>query len=353
MLSWKLRPVYVRGFRRQPLSAIRRILKTKGFDIRKIVEIGFLHGTSMLEVWAYEHETNDIVNRLIHHDYRTYFDRRPTEPFLFDSAAFRKLAKPEQEQFANDNFIYRLERITSRVDSCLRRSAKRQFEAMLDWERSRAAPAPDHHHVPMAPAGEQPRPPMSSGPMRPTDAPPAVVPVQAAPSTDESVAPAESPTDDVPVTPEDDRPSIDICDDDAHTNADSCSSCAMDALYPPVASIINELAPPSSDLVEMPADDVRDDNAFQLDSQKSYSMRRRPIAKRQAVSLTLEEEEEDEPSGAADERAGGGPAASADNDAAARSASQTDEQGTMRPVLPAPASAGLAGTTETNPTQRC
>ncbi|CEP01075.1 hypothetical protein PBRA_008387 [Plasmodiophora brassicae] len=126
----------------------------------------------------------------------------------------------------------------------------------------------------------------------------------------------------------------------------------MDALYPPVASIINELAPPSSDLLGMPGDD-RDDNASQLDSQKSYNMRRRPIAKRPAVSLTPEEEEEDEPSGAADERAGGGPAASIDNDAAARSVPQTDEQGTMRSVLPAPASAGLAGTTETNSTQRC
>ncbi|CEP01074.1 hypothetical protein PBRA_008386 [Plasmodiophora brassicae] len=62
MLSWKLRPMYVRGFRRQPLSAIHRILKTKGFDIRKIVEIGLLHGTSMLDVWAYEYIWPDALH---------------------------------------------------------------------------------------------------------------------------------------------------------------------------------------------------------------------------------------------------------------------------------------------------
>lgn len=124
--------VYVRGIRRQALGRVGSLLKTCGVDIRKVVEISFLRASSTLEVWTYDHERDGLVYSLRRAGLVVLEGMRPTDPSLLGTKAFLKLTPEQQQQSAAEHFVERLRRITSLVDSNLRRCARRQFAAMLD-----------------------------------------------------------------------------------------------------------------------------------------------------------------------------------------------------------------------------
>ncbi|CEO97426.1 Uncharacterized protein PBTT_05454 [Plasmodiophora brassicae] len=136
MASWDMTSVYVRGIRRQALGRVGSLLKTCGVDIRKVVEISFLRASSTLEVWTYDHERDGLVYSLRRAGLVVLEGMRPTDPSLLGTKAFLKLTPEQQQQSAAEHFVERLRRITSLVDSNLRRCARRQFAAMLDEQKS-------------------------------------------------------------------------------------------------------------------------------------------------------------------------------------------------------------------------
>lgn len=101
-------------------------MRTCGVDIRKVVEITFVRACSTLEIWTYVHERDGLVYTLRRAGFVVLEGLRPTDPTLLGTKAFLKQTPAQrQQQAAAERFTERLRRITSRVDSNLRRCARR------------------------------------------------------------------------------------------------------------------------------------------------------------------------------------------------------------------------------------